>query len=83
MTENTMSTPELRKRLIDKIQKTDNNQILEEASRLLGLESDEGEVYPLSPEQLSAVAEARDQIKQGKSLTDAQADQDMEEWLGK
>lgn len=78
-----MSTPELRKKLIDEIQKTDNNQILEEAYRLLGLESDEREVYQLSPEQLSAVAEAREQIRQGKSLTDAQADKDIEEWLGK
>ncbi len=40
-----MSTIELRKRLIDKIQKTDNENLLEEAYRLLELETQDIEVY--------------------------------------
>ena len=73
---NTMSTLELKQKLIEKIQKTDNNGILEEAYRLLELESNDSEVYQLNTEQLSAVAEAREQIRQGKFLTDTQADKD-------
>lgn len=41
----TMSTEELKKRLIDKIQKTDNENLLEEAFRLLQMESEDIEVY--------------------------------------
>lgn len=78
-----MSTPELRTKLIAKIQKTDDNKILEEAYRLLGLESDDNDVFQLNAEQLSAVAEAREQIKAGKSLTENQSDKDIDEWLGK
>jgi PHD/YefM family antitoxin component YafN of YafNO toxin-antitoxin module len=78
-----MSTPELRLKLIERIQKTDNNEILEEVYRLLQLETDDDEVYQLSPEQQSAVAEAREQIQTGKFLTENQADKDIEEWLGK
>jgi hypothetical protein len=39
--QNNMSAVELKKRLIDKIQKTDNESILEEAYRLLELETED------------------------------------------
>jgi hypothetical protein len=78
-----MSSAELKKRLIDKIQKTDNENLLEEAFRLLQLESEDIEIYKLSDEQKSAVNEAREQIKRGEFLTDDEADKDIDEWLGK
>lgn len=78
-----MSSAELKKRLIDKIQKTDNENLLEEAFRLLQLESEDIEVYKLSDEQKSAVNEAREQIKQGEFLTDDEANKDIDEWLNK
>jgi hypothetical protein len=64
-----MSTTELRKRLIDKIQKTDNENILQEAYRLLELETEDIEIYKLSDDQKNAVNEARKQIKEGEFLT--------------
>jgi ABC-type lipoprotein export system ATPase subunit len=78
-----MSTSELKKRLIDKIQKTDNTDLLEEAFRLLQLESEDIEVYKLSEGQKSAVNEAREQIKRGEFLTDDEANKDTDEWLSK
>jgi len=69
-----MSTTELRKRLIDKIQKTDNGNLLEEAYRLLDRETQDFEVYKLTDEQRSAVNEGRQQIRNGESLTNDQAD---------
>lgn len=78
-----MSSAELKKRLIDKIQKTDNENLLEEAFRLLQLESEDIEVYKLSDEQKSAVNEAREQIKRGEFLTDDEANKDVDEWLNK
>lgn len=50
-----MTISELKKRLIEKIQKTDNNTLLEGAFRLLRLETEDVEVYNLSEDQKSAV----------------------------
>ena len=78
-----MSTIELRKRLIDKIQKTDDENLLEEAYRLLKLETENIEMYKLNDDQRTAVNEARHQIKKGEFLTDEQANQEIDEWLSK
>lgn len=78
-----MSTIELRKRLIDKIQKTDNESLLEEAYRLLELETENLEVYKIRDDQRMAVNEARQQIKDGNFLTDEQANKEIDEWLSK
>lgn len=78
-----MSTIELRKRLIDKIQKTDNENLLEEAYRLLELETQDIEIYKLTDEQRKAINEARQQIKNGEFLTDDQANKEIDEWLKK
>jgi hypothetical protein len=76
-----MSTTELRKRLIDKIQKTENESLLEEAYRLLELETQDIEVYKLTGEQRRDVNEAREQIRKGDFLTDDQANKEIDELL--
>jgi hypothetical protein len=78
-----MSTIDLRERLIGKIQEIEDSDILAEAYRLLGLELEVDEPYKLSMQQKSAVAEARQQIKDGAFLTNENADNDIDEWLNK
>jgi predicted transcriptional regulator len=78
-----MSTVELKNRLIDKIQKTDNENLLGEAFRLLELESEDIEIYKLNDGQKKAIEEARKQIKNGQFLTDEQASKEISEWLNK
>lgn len=78
-----MSTIELRKRLIDKIQKTDNEDLLAEAFRLLELETEDIEIYKLNDDQRKAISEARQQIKSGQFLTDEQSNKEIGEWLSK
>ncbi len=78
-----MSTIELRKRLIDKIQKTENEDLLAEAYRLLELETEDIEIYKLSDSQRKAISEARQQINSGQSLTDEQSNKEIDEWLSK
>ena len=78
-----MSALELRKRLIEKIQKTDIEALLREAYRLLELEMEDIEVYKLSKDQKDAVNAARQQIKKGQFLTSDQADKEIDEWLSK
>ncbi len=68
-----MSAIELKKRLIDKIQRTDDENLLKEAYRLL----------ELSDEQRKKVFEAKQQIKTGQFLTNHQADKEIDEWLSK
>ena len=65
-----MSAIELRKRLIDKLQKTENENLLGEAYRLLELETEDIEIYKLNDEQRKAINEARQQIKNGQFLTE-------------
>jgi len=78
-----MSTPELKKRLIDKIRRTKDPAILEEAYRLLEIETEDLGIYNLTDDQKSAIEEAQKQIKEGKFLTDGQANKDIDEWLKK
>ena len=76
-----MSTLELKKRLIDKIQNTQDNRILEEAYRLLELEMEDIEIYKLNEDQKKAISEARQQIKNGQFLTEELANKEINEWL--
>jgi len=78
-----MSTIELKKRLIDKIQKTDNENLLGEAFRLLEMESEDIEIYKLNDDQRIAISEARQQINNKQFLTDEQSNKEIDEWLNK
>lgn len=78
-----MSTIELRERLIEKIRKTENENILEEAYRLLGLETDDAEIYKFTDDQKTEIDTFRMQIKQGQFLTNDEANKEIDEWLGK
>lgn len=78
-----MMTIELRKKLIDKIQETKDDRILEEAYRLFELEAEDIEVYKLNDDQKKAISEARQQIKNGQFLTEENANKEIDEWLKK
>ena len=78
-----MTEIELKKRLIGKINKTKNNEILEEMYRLILNEETDNTVYELSSEQINAVEEAQKQFKNGKFLKNKQADKNIDEWLDK
>ncbi len=78
-----MSTVDLRKRLIDKIQKTEDENLLKEAYRLLELETENIEIYKLSDEQRKAIHEGREQISKGQFLSNDQANKEIDEWLNR
>jgi len=58
-----MSTLELRKKLIERIKKTENGKLLEEAYRLLELETEDIEIYKLTEDQKASISEGRREIK--------------------
>ena len=79
-----MSTIELRKRLIEKIQVIDDDKLLEEAYRLLEVDIEEStDVYVLNDQQKEAIDQARKQIKEGQFLTDEESNRQIDEWLNK
>ena len=78
-----MTVFELKKRLIRKINQTENSGILEEMYRLIVNEETDSSVYQLSDDQKNAIEEAQQQFKNGQFLNSEQADIDVEEWLGK
>lgn len=78
-----MTVIELRKKLIGKINRIKNDEILEEMYRLIENEETNLDVYILSDDQKNAIADAQQQIKNGDYLTEEQADKEIDEWLNK
>jgi hypothetical protein len=78
-----MTAPELKKRLIRKINQTQNNELLEEMYRLIANEDTHNDIYELSDEQKTAVEEGQLQFKNGQFLKSEDADNEIEQWLGK
>jgi len=78
-----MNVTELKKKLIGKINQTENNEILEEMYRLIVNEETDDDIYELSDEQNNVVQEAREQFKNGQFLKSEQADKEIDEWLDK
>jgi hypothetical protein len=78
-----MSTIELRKRLIEKIQLTDDDKLLEEASRLLEVEIELSDVYIINDKQKEAIEEGKKQIINGAYLSDEESNKAIDEWLSK
>ncbi|TKC00806.1 hypothetical protein [Pedobacter cryophilus] len=68
---------------MEKIQKTENHSLLEEAYRLLELETKDEEVFKLGEQQKESIEISRHQIKNGEFLTGEQANKEIDEWLGK
>ncbi len=77
-----MTVRELKKKLIGKIDQSDDSELLEEMYRLIANEESDSSIYELSNEQIRAVEEGQLQYINGQFLTDKRADKDIEEWIG-
>lgn len=78
-----METTELKKKLIREINESQNRDLLEEFYHFLHSENEFQEIYELNSEQKAAIAEAREQIKNGDYLTNEQENQEIDEWLNR
>lgn len=67
-----MSSVELRNRLIKRIKETEDEKLLEEAYRLLEMETEDFEIYKLNEDQKKAIEDSKAQIKKGQFLTNEQ-----------
>ena len=76
-----MSTKELKKKLIDKIEEEQSNDLLEEVLSVFERTSVVKPVYVFNQGQLAAIAKSREQIVNGNYFTDDEVNQEIEEWL--
>ncbi|MDP2685870.1 MAG: hypothetical protein Q8O62_01530 [Aequorivita sp.] len=77
-----MEIAELKKKLIAKINLTDNNEILESMMKILEIHNEES-VYVLNEAQLAAIEEAREDYRNGRYSTHEEVQKDIKEWLKK
>lgn len=77
-----METSELKRKLIAKINDTENNEILESMMRLLEIQAEE-DVYILNDAQLAAIEEAREDYRNGRYSTHEEVQKEIKEWLKK
>jgi len=78
-----MKTIEIKKKLIEEINLSQNKNLLERLYRFLNLENEVQEEYLLNDDQNAAIADARQQVKNGDFLSNEEADQEIDEWLSK
>ena len=74
-----MTTIELKKNVIRKINQISDNEILTEVYKLLEDSFDDSEVYLLSDNHKFAIKTAQDQIKEGKYLSNEEANKEINE----
>jgi len=77
-----MSTSELRELLIDAIRNIEDAELLEDIYQLLTL-SESTIPYVFNDEELRAIKEAEDQIRNGDYLTDEEVNKEVDEWINK
>jgi len=76
-----MTVVELKKKLIEQIQNTDDEEVLEHISDIFKFELNTKSVHKLSNEEKAAVEDGRNQIKNGQWLSDEDANKQIDEWL--
>jgi len=75
-----MTEDTIKERLIAKIKLTTDSSILEELADIFDFRENE-EVYNVSPAQLKAIQEGRQQIRNGQIISDEEANRKTDEWL--
>jgi len=78
-----MTTMELKRKLIDGINKLEDDLLLEEISRLIEIENEESDIYYFTEEESRAIEEARENYTNGEFLSNKEANKEVDEWLGK
>jgi hypothetical protein len=78
-----MTIKELRHNVIDKINKLDDESLLNDLIKLIDNAANEDEIYRLSDNHKKAINTAIGQIENGHYLTNEQSNKQIDEWLNK
>ena len=76
-----MRTIEIRQRLIEEINSSNNKNLLEEMYNFFSKDNATESVYKLSKNQKSAIDKGREQIKNGQSQTNEEVNSEIDKWL--
>ncbi len=76
-----MSTNQLKKLLIGKIEDTNDEELLQAVYKLLDFNSSAGQVYQLSDEQKNAIETGKAQIANGESVSNEDLEREIDKWL--
>jgi len=77
-----MSTIKLKNKILRKIEGINDDYLLEEVLALLEFETNT-KTIELTTAQISAIDEARDQIKNGEYFTNEEVEKEIDQWLNK
>ncbi len=78
-----MSTAELRKRLIERINRSRRSDLLKEAYLLMGTDTEDLEIYKVSADQRKAIEKGLKAARTGKVVAAKDADREIDQWLSK
>ena len=76
-----MRTIEIRQRLIEEINSSNNKNLLEEMFNFFSKDNATENVYKLSKNQKSAIDKGREQIENGQSQTNEEVNSEIDKWL--
>jgi formaldehyde-activating enzyme involved in methanogenesis len=77
-----MIETQIKDNLVDKIRKIEDPKIIREIYRLLEIDTDE-DIYKTNDAQKKAINTALSEIKDGKTLTEQEVNEQTTEWLNK
>ena len=78
-----MSKAAIKKELISRIEAMEDEGVLEEVYRILGINTGSVDAVVLTGFQQSAIDAGLNDIELGNTLTDDEANRDIEQWLKK
>ncbi len=78
-----MSTTELKELLIERIQKIDNEDVLTELYKLLDINAGELNIYKLTVSEKEEIYAVKKQVEKGDTLTNEEANNEIDQWLKK
>lgn len=78
-----MTTLTIKKKVIEEIQHTNNVEVLQGVYRLLEIDKTDLDILKLSHGQKQKILQGEKDIKNGKFLTNEQADKEIDKWLNK
>ena len=76
-----MRTIEIRQRLIEEINSSNNKNLLEEMYNFFSKDNATESVYKLSKVQKLAIEKGREQIKNGQSFSNDEVNSEIDKWL--
>jgi len=76
-----MTTNQLKKLLISKIDDTNDDELLKAVYKIIDFNSSSGNIYVTDDDQKKAIYQGREQIKDGLSVTNEDLEKEIDKWL--